>query len=497
MLDRLPGPRSRIWRLTLALSLSLVASAAFWAGGASAYLYWTEYGGGSINRTEASGPEEGLDWVKSPTEVLKLAVDADHVYWSNWGGSIGRANLEGREVETEWIKGIGGRALGLAVDGAHIYWASFDTNSIGRANLAGGEVEAEWIKGVSFPRDVAVDSGHVYWTSAGTETIGRANLSGGEVQPLWIPVLVPESIAVDSGHVYWVNFGTSSIARADLAGGQVEPEFVKGPTFPRDLVVDANHVYWADEGTESIGRANLAGGQVEPEFRKVSPRSSWIHGLAVGTQVADPTPASLDFGSVSNGGLSAPRSVTFTNRGNQNLVIGDLSLGGADAAQFLVEAGGCAATVPPGGSCSVGVRFLPQAAGSFGATLTAHTNGESDSVVSLNGTGTSPPPSSSGPGSSGPAPSPPVLNPPNTSFKKGPAGRSTNRRPRFVFGSSQAGGTFVCRLDKQKFHPCKATVTLGVRPGHHVMRVKAVSSTGLVDPTAAKRSFVVVATKEA
>jgi streptogramin lyase len=464
----------------------------FGTAGASAYLYWTEYAGGSINRTEASGPEEGLDWVKG-SEVLKLAVDADHVYWSSWGESIGRANLEGREVETEWIKTGGGRPLGLAVDGAHIYWAGFDTNSIGRANLAGGEVEAEWIKGVSSPRAVAVDSGHVYWTSAGTETIGRANLAGGEVQPLWIPVQIPESIAVDSGHVYWVNFGTSSIGRADLAGGQVEPEFIDGPTFPRGLAVDANHIYWADEGTESIGRADLAGGQVEPKFRKVSPRSSWIYGLAVGTQTADPTPASLDFGAVSSGGLSAPRSVTFTNHGNQNLVIRDLTLGGADPAQFLVEAGGCAAIVPPGGSCSVGVRFLPQAVGSFGATLTAHTNGESDSVVSLSGTGSSSSSSSAGQGSAGQGSPGPALTAPNTSFKKGPAGRSTNRRPRFVFGSSQAGGTFVCRLDKQKFHPCKATVTLDVRPGHHVMRVKAVGPTGLVDPTAAKRSFVVLA----
>ncbi|MFN8217272.1 MAG: hypothetical protein U0R71_11835, partial [Solirubrobacterales bacterium] len=82
---------------------------------------------------------------------------------------------------------------------------------------------------------------------------------------------------------------------------------------------------------------------------------------------------------------------------------------------------------------------------------------------------------------------------PNTSFKKGPPGRSTNRRPQFVFGSNQPGSTFLCRLDKQKFHVCKKKVSFKVKPGHHVLRVKAVSPTGVVDPTAAKRSFVVVA----
>lgn len=78
-------------------------------------------------------------------------------------------------------------------------------------------------------------------------------------------------------------------------------------------------------------------------------------------------------------------------------------------------------------------------------------------------------------------------------MRSGPAGRSANRRPRFVFGSNQPGSTFICRPDKQKFHPCKAKVTFTVKPGHHVLRVKAVGPSGLVDPTAAKRSFVVVA----
>ena len=470
------APRARLRHFAFALGLLLLMIGAFGAANASAYLYWTEYGGGLVNRTRSSGPEETVKWVSGLSELLQVAVGPGHVYWSDWDGDIGRANLEGREVEPEWIK-TGSRANGVAVDAGHVYWASFETNSIGRANLAGGEVEKEWIKGANTPRGLAVDAGHVYWASAALESIGRANLAGGEVEPVWIPVSVPEGLAVGAGHVYWGNFGTDSIGRANLAGGEVEPLFIADATFPRGLAVGTAHLYWANQGTSSIGRANLDGGGVEPEFRKVSPANpaSWVFGLAVGSQKADPSPTSLDFGSIVRGSPSAPQTVTFTNRGNQNLSFRGLALAGTDPGQFLLEAGGCAATVPPGGSCTVGVRFLPQAVGAFSATLTAQTNGETDPVVPLAGTG-----------------SKPALRPPNTSFAKGPAGRSANRRPSFVFRSNQAGSTFRCRLDKQKFRTCRARLTLSVKPGHHVMRVKAVGPTGLVDPTAAKRSFVVV-----
>lgn len=477
MLDPPLAHRAPLRHFALALSLSLLALGAIGASSASAYLYWTEFTGSSVNRTTASGAEETREWVSSATEPVFVAVDAGHIYWSNWSSTIGRANLEGEEVQPELVKGAS-NPRGVAVDAGHLYWANFGTDSIGRANLAGGEVEPEWVKGALAPRGVAVDGGHVYWASAGTEAIGRANLAGGEIEPEWVPLELPEGLAVDAGHIYWANFATNSIGRANLAGGEVEPQFITGTSFPRGVAVDAGHVYWLNEGTGSIGRANLAGGEVEPEFRKVSADSGFV-GLAVGNQTADPGTTSLSFGSVATGSLSAPLSVTFTNHGNQNLIVKGMALGGANPAQFLLEAGGCAATVPPGGSCTVGVRFFPQGAGAFSATLTAQTNAETDRVVSLGGTG-----------------APPSLGPPNTSVKSGPRGRSTNRRPRFAFGSNQAGSTFICRLDKQKFHACKAKVTFRVKPGHHVVRVKAVGPTGLLDPTAAKRSFVVVAGKK-
>ena len=56
--------------------------------------------------------------------------------------------------------------------------------------------------------------------------------------------------------------------------------------------------------------------------------------------------------------------------------------------QFLLEAGSCVGIVPPGGSCTVGVRFSPKAGGTASATLTAQSNAETNPVVSLAGTST-------------------------------------------------------------------------------------------------------------
>ena len=261
--------------------------------------------------------------------------------------------------------------------------------------------------------------------------------------------------------------------RTTSSGAEETQEWVKGATFPAGVTIDAGHIYWANLGTGSIGRANLAGGEVEPEFRKAA-FDLW--GVAVGYATADSDATSLPFGSVVTGSFSESKPVTITNHGNQALLIKGLALSGASPSQFLVEAGSCGSVVAPGASCAVQVRFAPQAEGVLRATLTAQTNAESDPVISLTGTGTQAP-----------------LGKPDTSVRSGPPGRSTNRRPHFVFGSNQKGSTFICRLDKQKFHPCKAKVTFKVKPGHHVLRVKAVGPAGLVDPTAAKRSFVVVA----
>ncbi len=65
------------------------------------------------------------------------------------------------------------------------------------------------------------------------------------------------------------------------------------------------------------------------------------------------------------------------------------------------------------------------------------------------------------------------------------------RRARVVFrfGSDQAGASFRCRIDRGRWHRCRPRLVLRFRLGRHVVRVKAVSSAGLADPTPAVFRF--------
>ena len=216
-------PRRPMRLLALVLSLSTLGLAAFAATGANAYLYWTQQGGTTVERTTAGGADATRTLVSGGKFTAGVAVGAGHVYWADVGtSSIGRANLDGTGVEPEFIKGAV-QPAGVAVDAGHIYWSSFIPGLIGRAALDGSKPEPEFIKGASAPQGIAVDSGHLYWASYEANSIGRANLAGGEVEPEWItgPTL-PVGIAVDGGHVYWGSNGSNSIGRANLAGGEVE-----------------------------------------------------------------------------------------------------------------------------------------------------------------------------------------------------------------------------------------------------------------------------------
>lgn len=82
---------------------------------------------------------------------------------------------------------------------------------------------------------------------------------------------------------------------------------------------------------------------------------------------------------------------------------------------------------------------------------------------------------------------------PQTSFLKRPPSivwtRFLPTRVVFRFGSDQSGVTFLCRLDRQKFHLCPTKQVLRVGLGSHTMRVKARGASGLLDSSPAVFRF--------
>jgi photosystem II stability/assembly factor-like uncharacterized protein len=82
--------------------------------------------------------------------------------------------------------------------------------------------------------------------------------------------------------------------------------------------------------------------------------------------------------------------------------------------------------------------------------------------------------------------------PPVTTIVTKPKRKSTKRKVKFTFVSSEAGSSFQCKLDIAKhFTPCLSPFKKKVTPGVHTFSVRAVDAAGNPDATPATWSFEV------
>jgi hypothetical protein len=82
---------------------------------------------------------------------------------------------------------------------------------------------------------------------------------------------------------------------------------------------------------------------------------------------------------------------------------------------------------------------------------------------------------------------------PLTKFKR-KLDKTTNRRPRLKFSSSEPGSSFECKLDNKLWRACATPQKLKkLKRRKHKVRVRAIDPTGNVDPTPATDRFRVLA----
>ena len=84
--------------------------------------------------------------------------------------------------------------------------------------------------------------------------------------------------------------------------------------------------------------------------------------------------------------------------------------------------------------------------------------------------------------------------PPDTTITSGPAQGSTtdDNTPTFAFTSTEAGSTFQCRIDGGAWVSCTSPFTTAtLSDAQHTFEVRAIDSSGNVDPTPASRTFTV------
>ncbi|MFZ1084780.1 MAG: choice-of-anchor D domain-containing protein, partial [Terracidiphilus sp.] len=123
-------------------------------------------------------------------------------------------------------------------------------------------------------------------------------------------------------------------------------------------------------------------------------------GTAPVTVSASVSPTSLTFPSTSVGTTSATQTVTFTNTGSATLSSLQAVLTGNNAALFR-GASSCTGSLAAGSSCLMNFTFIPNAAGSFSATLTiqSSTAGYSAKTLTLTGISVAAPAASFSPSS--------------------------------------------------------------------------------------------------
>jgi len=266
------------------------------------YVYWAEPGKGTIGRAKLNGA--GKPTAPEPEFIKPGQVELDV-----------EVEYQGGVIETEHLIGPS-KPRYVAVDGEHVYWTNTGplgrfgpsretekiadgAGTIGRATInqvtgEAEEVKPAFITGASNPQGIAVNAQRIYWANAGdhraAEAIARANLEGEEVQQSFFEPTptIPLGVALNSDHVYFsykegsTNGFVGRIPLEGGEGGEWESLFI-GNEDPllRGVAVDSEHVYWAAQGEGAIGRANLAleAGSREKEFLKPQGK---LEGLASG-----------------------------------------------------------------------------------------------------------------------------------------------------------------------------------------------------------------------
>ena len=141
----------------------------------------------------------------------------------------------------------------------------------------------------------------------------------------------------------------------------------------------------AEIGTVTNGQFSFTLGHYNNGYRVIR--------LVASTAVAA-SPASNDFGTVTNGQTSSSATFALSNHSSatSTLQVNSRTISGSDAGQFVLSNGSCGAPpfqLVPGGSCTLQVSFKPTTTGLKNATLAITSNDVNTPALSvaLSGTG--------------------------------------------------------------------------------------------------------------
>lgn len=280
----------------LGVAVAVSAPPAFSSSQApSSTVYWGGAYGSVLGRTSHTGRTSLLAKPLSPNPC-GIAADRRYVYWSDNAstGAISRATYDGRrskfrDLRRSFIR-AGADCSDVAVSATHIYWTS-GAHTIGRARLDGKEINRSFIRDEDITiSSLALNDTYLYWGGEitggfGTRggAIGRAGIDGSSPTPLFLVLsrYYGSGLAANDQYLFWSN--DDAISRASTEGADVVPvllEWKFGDGYFGGLAVDSTHLYWSSYDGP-VGRSALDGSDARPTFIRTRGRLQGAAEVAV------------------------------------------------------------------------------------------------------------------------------------------------------------------------------------------------------------------------
>ncbi|MCO6497777.1 MAG: DUF5050 domain-containing protein [Chitinophagaceae bacterium] len=254
-------------------------------------MFFIEYGTNAIRKIQLV-PGSSAELIADITDKAGVGLVYDSVnekiYFTDFefsnNGKVWRMNLDGTGLEELVSDIVDPYSIAINLNAGKIYWADDDGN-ISRADLDGGNLEREFVKiPDGMMRGIAYDSKNdiIYFQEVNEEVIYVCKGDGTGVSKL-LTGTYGYSLFVDevNDKLYYDDRNTKSIKRANLDGSGAE-KFVDANT-PSTRIhgmgIDYNEgkFYWADRNAGIIKRANLDGTNIENFLSGLSsPRGLFI-----------------------------------------------------------------------------------------------------------------------------------------------------------------------------------------------------------------------------
>jgi CSLREA domain-containing protein len=405
------------------------------------------------------------------------------IYQENSNGFQALGNVIGRRPGGAGVSGTGAAGIFL-----------FSLGSTGRETVEGNTIRVDGGAGIE-------------------QRFGGADIAGNSIEEGQYGIL---TFGAPAGA------GSNVIEENTILGAELNAVLIKNENnlLTGNLIEGASFAAIRLEGPEATG--TLIGGDTEAEENEIAGNGG--DAIEVVDPAATDTQIKRNFGA-GNGGLfidlgaNGPgNSIAGPNDGIQPPSIGSAKLTGASGSGALPGAEVRVfrkATSSPGEIESFLGEAKADGSGNWSVTYAAAIPGETRIAATqsaLEGTSeltfatTEPAPKTGGGGSTEQKETPPAKKSgktkepgkpkggaPETTITKGPKAKTHATTVKFRFVSSEKGAKFECKLDRQKFKPCKSPKTYKkLKPGRHVFKVRAVKGKN-VDPTPAKRKFKVLA----